>query len=96
MIEVSLSKALNHVGHRLGVVAFANGRNIAVCCEECHEVLGDADVATCDICDQTVHIDDMDRLGGDEYIEGYAPQAVPAVCQNCADAEARRWGMRVP
>jgi hypothetical protein len=43
----------------------------------------------CDCCDGYFTEDNMATLGGDRYIDGYAPQAYPAVCEDCqAEAEA--------
>lgn len=39
----------------------------------------------CDHCDGLFTEDNMASLGGDRYIEGYAPTAVPATCQGCQD-----------
>lgn len=39
----------------------------------------------CDNCDGLFTEDDMYSLGGDRYIEGFAPTAVPAMCNKCQD-----------
>jgi hypothetical protein len=45
----------------------------------------DEELYGCDNCDGEFPEEDMATLGGDRYIEGFAPTAVPAVCNKCQD-----------
>jgi hypothetical protein len=51
--------------------------------------MSDIDMYVCDECNGLFHRDEMVTLGGDCYIEGFAPEAYPACCEDCADKNVR-------
>lgn len=51
--------------------------------------MSDFDLYVCDECNGSFHRDEMATLGGDRYTDGFAPEAYPACCENCADENAK-------
>ena len=69
------------------------GARVEYVCAECRAAEQLLNLHSCDGgCGKSYHEDDMYTLGGDrDTING--PVAYPAVCNDCARAEAAQWGL---
>lgn len=84
-LDVPIDRLMKHSEHTLKAMVFGNAVNLTLGCEDCQEVISDVDIAFCEICDEYKPLDDMAHLPGDVYTPGFAPEARPGCCIECAE-----------